>query len=82
MGGKHESMVVKLLDRSDVALATRLLHFDAGKAECFKNSDKERLWAVIEAPFGTFGPFNKIVRGLLAKKLSRPSVMLQPPQEV
>ena len=68
-GGKRIS--VKLLDESDSALAARLVHFDAAKAECFLDRDKQRLWAVIEAAFGNFAPFNKIVRGLVAEKLDK-----------
>ena len=41
-----------------------LLNFDAGKAETFDPNDRERLMAVIEAAFGTFDPFNKIVRDI------------------
>jgi hypothetical protein len=41
-----------------------LLKFDAGKAETFDPNDQERLMAVIEAAFGTFNPFNKIVRDI------------------
>ena len=70
MGGEREAMEVMLLDESaDAALASRLAKFDAAKAKCFHDSDKQRLWAVIEASYGTFGPFNKLVRGLIAEKL-------------
>jgi hypothetical protein len=41
-----------------------LLKFDVGKAETFDPNDQERLMAVIEAAFGTFNPFNKIVRDI------------------
>jgi hypothetical protein len=39
-----------------------LVKFDAGKAETFDPNDRQRLLAVIEASFGTFDPFNKIIR--------------------
>jgi hypothetical protein len=42
--------------------AEHLLNFDAGKAETFDPNDRQRLLAVIEASFGTFDPFNKIIR--------------------
>ena len=69
MGGKNESMVIKLLDETDASLATRLIHFDAGQARCYLAKDRHGLWAVIESSFGTFKPFNKIVRGILSEKL-------------
>ena len=68
MGGTRDSMVVKLLDATG-DLATRLTNFDAGKAKCFLDADRQRLWAVIEASFGTFDPFNKLVRGIFAEQL-------------
>ena len=58
-GGKRIS--VKLLDESDSALAARLVHFDAAKALCRYDRDRQRLLAVIEASFGTAAPFNELV---------------------
>jgi len=68
MGGKHEDMLVKLLDK-DSNLAESLQKFDAGKAKCFLSKDRHKLWAVIEASFGDFIPFNKIVRDIFASQL-------------
>ena len=69
MGGKREDMVVKLLGDS-TNLSTSLAKFDAGKAKCFLDVDRQRLCAVIEASFGTFRPFNSLVRGIFSDKLS------------
>ena len=56
-----EDMIVKLLkDTPD--LQEGLHTFDAGKSETFDPNDRQRLLAVIEASFGTFGPFNKIIQ--------------------
>ena len=56
-----EDMIVKLL--SDTPDLQEGLHtFDAGKSETFDPNDRQRLLAVIEASFGTFGPFNKIIQ--------------------
>ena len=33
-----------------------------GKAKCFLSKDRHKLWAVIEASFGDFVPFNKMPR--------------------
>ena len=68
MGGKH--IVVELLSEGGAdVLSIRMAHFDAGKAQCFLDGDKQRLWAIIEASFGTFEPFNKIVRDIFADQL-------------
>ena len=69
MGGKHEDMVLKLLDENS-NLANSLQKFDAAHAKCFLSKDRHKLWAVIEASFGDFIPFNKIVRGIFAAQLS------------
>ena len=61
MGGKRDNMPVMPLDDDDATLAG-LARFDAGKAQCFVAADRQKLLAVIEAAFGTFGPFNAIVR--------------------
>ena len=53
MGGVHENVVVKLLDAEACAEADlhgSLAHFDAGRARCFLDGDRQRLWAVIAAP--------------------------------
>ena len=73
MGGNtKQDMDVRLLSSTDEGLLQqKLLKFDAGKAKTFDPNDRERLWAVIEAAFGTFDPFNKIVRARLADKLQR-----------
>ena len=62
---KQDEIVVELLNGTSngrAELAGRLSTFDAGKAECYADEDRQRLLAVIEASFGTFAPFNDIVR--------------------
>ena len=49
--------------------AESLRRFDAAKAKCFLARDRHHLWAVIEASFGTFTPFNAVVRRIFAKQL-------------
>ena len=65
MGGKHEDMVVKLLD-GDSNLINTLQKFDARKAKCWHAMDQHTLWAVIESAFGDLLPFNKVVRDIFA----------------
>ena len=62
-------MSVKLLGET-AKLETRLTKFDAGEARCFLDDDRQRLWAVIESSFGTFQPFNKLVRQIMRQKLT------------
>ena len=67
---QEKNMVVRLLSGTDDGLLQqKLRNFDAGTALCFDPNDRERLWAVIEAAFGTFDLFNKIVRDMFDKKL-------------
>ena len=69
MGGRRERIVIKLLEEGD-DLPRMLATFDAGKARCFADGDRHKLWAVIEAAFGTFAPFNRLVRGISADRLA------------
>ena len=46
-----------------------LKHFDAAEAQCFKQEDREKLLAVIEAGFGDFQEFNLDVRNAFAQRL-------------
>ena len=69
MGGERERIELKLIANpgQDQAaakreLATQLGTFNASKAQCFKQEDRQRLLAVIEAGFGDFDEFNKGVR--------------------
>jgi hypothetical protein len=63
MGGQKSDIVLSLLDKVD------LTRFDAGNAQCFLDLDRQKLLAVIESSFGTFDPFNKIVRAIFAGEL-------------
>ena len=73
MGGERDHVIVRLLDDGK-SLAQLLSKFDAGKAKCFLDGDRQKLLAVIEASFGTFAPFNKIVRGIFHDTIPRDSV--------
>ncbi len=69
MGGRSEQMIITPLDDSP-ELQRSLSRFDAGKSQCFLEVDRQKLLAVIEASFGTFMPFNRVVRGIVADKLA------------
>ena len=74
MGGKESDMVVRLLsDDEKLTLNKGLAKFDAGKAKCFLNRDRQRLLAVIEASFGTFASFNQVVRRIFKEQIKRES---------
>ena len=66
MDRRREDIIVALLGES-AELASCLAEFDAGKARCYLSEDRHALWAVIEAAFGTFEPFNLHVRNLLTQ---------------
>lgn len=59
-------------DEDHAALDSRAATFNAAKAECFKQEDRQKLLAVIEAGFGNFDEFNTGVREIF--KLRRMSV--------
>ena len=69
MGGEPNDIVTKLLDDGSTDLTSCLAKFDAGQARYYLDKDRQGLWAVIEASFGTFEPFNRIVRGIFAEQL-------------
>lgn len=70
--GTCEAIVLKLLDDS-TNLAESLHRFDAAKAKCYLDKDRQRLLAVIETSFGTMAPFNAAVRGIFAERLHAPT---------
>ncbi len=65
MGGGHERVIHRNIggEAGVAALAT----FDAAKAQCFLQTDREKLLAVVEAGFGDLEPFNKAVCQLLGQ---------------
>ena len=73
MGGKHENMVVKLLDGDDSQVIDNLKKFDARKAKCDRTLDQHTLWMIIESAYGDLLPFNRVVRDIFAASAaSRP----------
>jgi len=65
MGGTRQRIVVQRLSSSPIAEETRAKRFHAGHADCFKREDKERLLGIVEAGFGTLGPFNHVMSSVL-----------------
>lgn len=77
MGGAPENIHLKLIADPNLneaeafkAVSKDLATFDAAKAQCFLESDKHRLLAVIEAGFGDCRDFNASVQGLFASRIA------------
>lgn len=62
--GTTQQLVIKMLNE-DAHLTQSLARFDAAKAQCYLDRDKQKLLAVIEASFGTTVQFDDIVHELL-----------------
>ena len=84
MGGARERIHVSLIanpakDRSESKkeLQVQYAAFDAAKAECFLEKDRQRLLAVVEAGFGHFGGFNTLVRDVFAEQATLDGPSLQ-----
>ena len=62
MGGSWEDIRMHLMSKEALSAVAA---FDVSKARCYHAADRHKLLAVIEAGFGTFAPFNKIVRTMI-----------------
>lgn len=83
MGGKSTDIIVELL--GDVDMRSTLTRFDAAKARCYHERDRQKLLAVVESAFGTCDPFNKAVRAIFHEKLQLGdgiSAVERPPDDV
>ena len=65
-GGHVDRIILKPLDAEDRAV---LASFDIRKADCFLQSDKQRLLAIVESSYFSFGAFNNACRNILMGKL-------------
>ena len=75
MGGAVERIDIKLIAHGlqDETQARQLLErqfegFDAARAECYKEEDKQKLLGVIEASFGNFKVFNLNVSEVFSER--------------
>ena len=69
-----EAVFVLPLDENDSKLRASLQHVSTADLECSVESDREYLLAVIEATYGQFEPFDRLVRGILHDRLSASQV--------
>lgn len=65
-GGTIDRIVLKPLDVDDKKV---LATFDIRKASCFLQSDRQRLLAIVESSYFSFGAFNSACRKILLSKL-------------
>ena len=65
MGGAHNRITVMELG---TGVREALAKFDASKAQCFLQKDRQHLLAVMETGFGDLQPFNKVIRALLKER--------------
>ena len=71
-GGTIDRIVLKPLD---IDASSVLASFDIRKSDCFMQSDKQRLLAIVESSYFSTGAFNAACRKILLAKLGH-----QPPQ--
>ena len=65
IGELSSQLTIKLLGEDATSVSERIARFEAAKAQCRHDRDRQKLLAVIEASFGTAAPFNQLVREVL-----------------
>ena len=61
IGELSSQLTIKLLGEDATSISERIARFEAAKAQCRHDRDRQRLLAVIEASFGTTVPFDELV---------------------
>ena len=84
MGGPTDDIEVRLAVPTDLEedehTATRssilksLSVFDAAKAQCHLNKDRQQILAAVETSFGATAPFSKLVRDIVDEKVRKQQV--------
>ena len=71
MGGTQERMEVRMIGDASQLLTDQFRRkgFNAAKAQCFKEEDRQKILAVIESAFGDIRGFNREVRSMLDMKV-------------
>ena len=73
MGGTVDRVIVLPVigvgeaNGAELRARARFREFDVKHADCAKPEDRQRLLSCIEAGFGSYTPFNEMVRKILAK---------------
>ena len=61
IGELSSQLTIKLLGEDATSISERIARFEAAKAQCRHDRDRQKLLAVIEASFGTTAPFDDLV---------------------
>ena len=61
IGELSSQLTIKLLGEDATSISERIARFEAAKARCRHDRDRQKLLAVIEASFGTTAPFDELV---------------------
>ena len=61
IGELSSQLTIKLLGEDATSISERITRFEAAKAQCRHDRDRQKLLAVIEASFGTTAPFDELV---------------------
>ena len=61
IGELSSQLTIKLLGEDATSISERIARFEAAKAQCRHDRDRQKLLAVIEASFGTTAPFDELV---------------------
>ena len=61
IGELSSQLTIKLLGEDATSISERITRFEAAKAQCRHDRDRQKLLAVIEASFGTTSPFDELV---------------------
>ncbi|GMH87168.1 hypothetical protein TrST_g6224 [Triparma strigata] len=68
MGGDLDRIIVVPIGWNDVSAKAAFEEVDITEAKCYLDSDRQRLWAIIEAGFGDFFGFNQIIRHVFLER--------------
>ena len=86
MGGSEQRITILPLGEFETAAAAAIEAFDASRAKCFVEDERQQLLAIIETAFGSFAPFNALCKQVLTRRLlpeaqrARGSFMVRPRQ--
>ena len=84
MGGEKGGIDLEMISAASMArenMNKQLESFDAANAQCFLAKDRHKLLAVVEAGFGDFKEFNKLVRNVFKEKSSSKHLLAEPSAE-
>ena len=75
MGGEPERIRVMELGGKNEDVRVALNRFDAATAKCYREGDRQRLLAVVEAGFGDLHAFDEMVHGLFTEGAAKKAML-------